>query len=200
MANVGYIRVSTQEQNLKRQEEALAFCDKFFEEKISGKNMERPELKKMLAYVREGDTVWVSDFSRLSRSLRDLLSIVHDLTERKVNFASKHENIDTSTPQGQLQLAVFGACYQFQREMQRQSQREGIDIALAENKPYGRPKAEITEKLRKVYPIWKSDEITAREAMHRCKMKPNTFYKLVKLLDAEYERKGIPMFDKEALE
>ena len=113
---VAYIRVSTVEQNEARQLEAMQGkgIEKYFTEKVSGKNTDRPQLQKMLDYVREGDTVYIHDFSRLARSTKDLLEIVELLNNKGVTLISNKENIDTSTPTGKLMLTMIGAivlCY-----------------------------------------------------------------------------------------
>ena len=106
MANIGYIRVSSSQQNTARQHIDLSSAgitiDKVYEEKASGKNTERPQLKAMLQYVREGDTVYVESFSRLARSTRDLLNIIEELNSKGVQFVSLKENVDTFTPQGKF--------------------------------------------------------------------------------------------------
>lgn len=139
----------------------------------------------MLEYVREGDTLYIESFSRLARSLVDLLSIVDTLQKKKVAFVSLKESIDTTTPAGRLQLAVIGAISEFERETLKERQREGIEIALAQKRPYGRPQAKITDKLRKAYQRWKKGEITAGQAMKSAEVKRTTFYKLAKQLDEE---------------
>ena len=106
---VCYIRVSTEEQCIDRQRVAMEALgvEKFFVEKISGRNMNRPQLKAMLDYVREGDVLYVESYSRLARSTQDLLSIIDKLNEKGVFFVSLHENIDTNTPQGKFFLTVI---------------------------------------------------------------------------------------------
>ena len=130
---VGYIRVSTVDQNPARQEEALRQhgVERVFEEKISGKDMNRPKLKELLDFVREGDTVIVESYSRLARSSKDLLFIIDKLQEKKVSFVSLEENIDTTTPQGKLMLTIFAGLSQFERECTLQRQTEGIAIVKA---------------------------------------------------------------------
>ena len=102
--NIAYVRVSTVEQNEQRQTEGLKKynIDKWFIEKVSGKNTNRPKLKEMLEFAREGDTIYIWDFSRLSRSVKDLLEIVEQLQDKKVHLVSVKENLDTSTPTGKL--------------------------------------------------------------------------------------------------
>ena len=111
MANIAYVRVSTVEQNEARQLEALKKhnIDKWFCEKVSGKDMNRPQLQAMLDYVREGDTVYIHDFSRLARSTKDLLAIVEQLQDKGVHLVSNKENLDTSTPTGKLMLTMIAA-------------------------------------------------------------------------------------------
>lgn len=120
MANIGYIRVSSSQQNTARQHIDLSSAgitiDKVYEEKASGKNTERPQLKAMLQYVREGDTVYVESFSRLARSTRDLLNIIEELNSKGVQFVSLKENVDTSTPQGKFMLTVFAGLAELERE------------------------------------------------------------------------------------
>lgn len=146
--NVGYVRVSSLDQNEERQIEGLKKyqIDKWFTEKISGKNMNRPKLKEMLDYVREGDTVYIHDFSRLARSTKDLLDIVEFLNKKGVHLVSNKENIDSSTPSGKLMLTVVGAIYEFERTNLLERQREGIEIAKREGKYKGRKKIEVNKE------------------------------------------------------
>lgn len=188
MANIGYVRVSTKEQNTGRQfallEERGIVIDKPYVEKVSGKDVNgRPELKAMLEYVREGDTVYIESISRLARNIMDLLDIVKQLQEKKVELFSLKETIDTSTPQGKFMLSVFGALAELERETIRQRQREGIDLALAEGRAYGRPAVEMSNTFSKNYKDWKAGKIKAVEFMKLEKLKKTTFYKLIK----EYE-------------
>jgi len=183
---VGYGRVSAKDQNLGRQLKAFRDqnVERVYEEKISGKDTNRPQLQLMLDYVREGDTVVVESFSRLSRNMLDLLTIINKLTEKNVGFISLKENIDTTTAAGRLQLNVFGAIYQFERECSKERQREGIDLALTEGRAYGRPKTVvITDAFVTAYTEWKAGKITATKAIDMCGMSRAGFYKVVK----EYE-------------
>ena len=184
-----YLRVSTDGQNLERQKKlAKDECaEKIFEEKISGKDANRPELQKMLDYCREGDVVCVESISRLARSTRDLLNIIDKLTKKDVGFISYKENIDTTTPQGRFILTIFGALAELEREQTLQRQREGIEIAKAAGKYKGKQKKKFDEKkMDELYPIWKKGDITARIFMNRLNLKPNTFYRRIK--DYEKER------------
>lgn len=181
---VAYIRVSTKEQNTARKEEALQSFgyDKPFIEKVSGKSADRPQLKAMLNYVREGDTVVVESYSRLARSTYDLLTIVQDLNKKGVAFVSLKENVDTSTPQGKLMLTIFAGLAQFERECILQRQAEGIAIAKAEGKYRGRKPIEKPSNWDEVFKLWKDGEITAVVAQKKLGMTPATFYRKVKNL------------------
>lgn len=147
--NVAYIRVSTVEQNEQRQLEAMKDknIEKYFVEKQSAKDMSRPKLQEMLDFVREGDTVYIHDFSRLARSTTDLLNIVDILNDKKVHLVSNKENLDTTTPTGKLMLTMIAAISQFERENLLERQREGIKIAKAAGKYKGRKKKKIDKKL-----------------------------------------------------
>ena len=194
MARILYARVSTEEQNLARQLTEADNYDKVFMEKVSGKNMERPQLKAMLAYVRKGDTLEVESYSRLARSTKDLLEIVEKLDELGVHFVSKKESIDTSTPQGRLMLTIFAGLAQFEREQTKERQAEGIAIAKAEGKYKGRKPIDVdADKFDVAYREWKASRLTARQAMEMLNIKPNTFYRRVK----EYESKQVTTQPKE---
>lgn len=179
---VGYVRVSTAAQNIARQEQIMddLGVEKVFIDKLSGKNKDRPELIKMLDFVREGDTLIVESYSRLARNTMDLLQIVEALDKKGVNFISQKESIDTSTPSGRLMLTLFASIYEFERESMLERQREGMAIAKAEGRLAGRRKIEVDDsKFNQVYSIWKNGDITAVEAMKRLELKKTTFYKLV---------------------
>lgn len=140
---VAYIRVSTVEQNENRQLEAMKDkgIEKYFIEKVSAKDTNRPQLQEMLEFVREDDTVYIHDFSRLARSTEDLLNIVNHLNKKRVHLISNKENLDTSTPTGKLMLTMIAAINQFERENMLERQREGIALAKAEGRfKGGQPK------------------------------------------------------------
>ena len=181
---VAYIRVSTKEQNTARQEESMKSVgvERVFIEKISGKDTNRPELKAMLDYVREGDTLIVESYSRLARSTADLLNIIGELDRKGVHFISLKENIDTTTPQGRLMLTIFAGLAQFERECILQRQAEGIAIAKAEGKYRGRKPIDRPAQWDDVIKLWKEGEITAVVAQKKLGMTPATFYRKVKEL------------------
>ena len=131
MAQIGYARVSTEEQELTVQLEQLtaAGVEKMFQEKASGIKEDRPKLAAMLEYVREGDTVIVAKLDRIARSTRHLLEIVDLLEKKQVAFRVLNINLDTTTPTGKLMLSMLAAIGQFEREMMLERQREGIRLA-----------------------------------------------------------------------
>ena len=141
---IGYIRVSTQEQNTMRQEVLMEQLgvDQIYIDRSSGKNANRPELKTMLEFVRKGDVVIVKSISRFARNTKDLLELVEQLTAKGVEFISQKESIDTSTPTGKFMLTIFGAVAELEREYILQRQREGIAIAKEQGKYTGRKPVE----------------------------------------------------------
>lgn len=178
---IGYIRVSTTEQNTIRQEVLLKEfgVDELFIDKASGKSTDRPELKRMLTYVRQGDIVIVESISRFARNTRDLLELIEQLSAKHVEFISKKEAIDTTTPTGKFMLTIFGAVAELEREYILQRQHEGIAIAKEQGKYKGR-KPIVHPEFSKVVSKWKSGSMTAVEAMRRLNMKPSTFYRKVR--------------------
>ena len=177
---IGYVRVSTQEQNTARQEVLMKSLgvDEVYIDRMSGKCKERPELKKMMQFVRKGDTVIVESISRFARNTRDLLELVEQLTEKGVEFVSKKEAIDTTTPSGKFMLTIFGAVAELERDYILQRQREGIAIAKQQGKYTGRKPVEHPD-MDKVMALWRAGEITATEAMRRLNMSKSTFYRHV---------------------
>lgn len=145
--NIAYVRVSTVEQNEQRQLEGLKKynIDKWFTEKVSAKNTNRPKLKEMLEFARDGDTIYIHDFSRLARSTKDLLNIVEQLNNKGIHLVSNKENIDSSTPTGKLMLTMIGAINEFERTNLLERQREGIAIAKEHGKYKGRKEIKITD-------------------------------------------------------
>ena len=178
---IGYIRVSTQEQNTIRQEvlmESLG-VDQIYIDHMSGKNTDRPELKKMMEFVRQGDTVIVESISRFARNTKDLLELVEQLTSKGVEFVSQKEAIDTSTPAGKFMLTIFAAVSELERDYLLQRQREGIDQAKVQGKYTGRRSKELPE-FDGVIAKWKNDEITAVTAMKKLGVSKSTFYRKAK--------------------
>lgn len=183
---VGYVRVSTVEQNESRQ---LITMEKFnvekvFSEKVSAKDTNREELNKMLEFVREGDTIVIHDFSRLARSTKDLLHIVELLENKKVNLISAKENIDSSTPTGKLMLTMIGAINEFERTNMLERQREGIAIAKSEGKYKGRKEVKV-DNFEEYYTRYLNRELNKTQLAKELGISRPTLDKLIK----EYEKK-----------
>ena len=161
MSKAAYVRVSTAEQNEARQREALAVrgIDKWFIEKASGKNTDRPEFQKMLDWVREGDTIYIHDLSRIARSTKDLLDLLDVLREKGVALVSGKESIGTSTATGKLLVTMVAAINEFERANLLERQREGIAIAKREGKYKGR-KAVTVPDLPRHYDRWQRREVS----------------------------------------
>ena len=177
---VGYVRVSTAEQNTARQEELMKRLgvDKVYIDRISGKNTDRPELQKMMNFVRTGDMVIVESISRFARNTKDLLELVEELNQKDVQFISQKESIDTKTSTGKFMLTVFGAIAELERGYILERQREGIEIAKGQGKYKGRP-AKKLDNFDEVYWEWYDKKITATEACRRLGISRSTFYRKV---------------------
>lgn len=181
---VAYVRVSTVEQNEARQIEALEKhgIEKWFTEKVSGKNtIDRPELQAMIEFVREGDTVYIHDFSRLARSTKDLLEIVEQLNNKGVHLVSNKENVDTSTATGKLMLTMIGAIAEFERQNMLDRQAEGIAIAKRNGAYKGRKAIEIDNDIFKAqYDRYTRREINKTELAKVLKVSRPTLDKMIK--------------------
>jgi len=149
---VGYIRVSTADQNIDRQSEQIE-ADRVFIDRVSGKDLERPELRAMLDYVREGDTVVVASMDRLARNVDDLRRIVAEQTRRGVSVRFLKENLTFTgedSPLSHMLLSVLGAVAQIERDLIRERQREGIEIAKQKGKFRGRKRSLTDEQVSEV--------------------------------------------------
>ena len=153
--------------------------EQIFIDRMSGKNTDRPELKRMMNFVREGDTVIVESISRFARNTQDLLSLVEQLTTKNVEFISEKEAIDTATPTGKFMLTIFGAVAELEREYILQRQKEGIAIAKSNGVYKGRKPIERAE-FTSIVAQWRNSKLTAVQAMKKLDMKPSTFYRRVK--------------------
>ncbi len=181
---VAYERVSTSGQSTLRQDVILQdqMIEKVFIEKVSGKDRNRPELQKMLDFVREGDVVVIESISRLARSTRDFLNILDELEKKHVALVSLKEQIDTATPTGRFLVSIFAALAQLEREQILARQREGITAQRkAGTYTGGRPRVQVNQKLfSSIISRWRSGEMTAVQAMNELSVKKSTFYRLVK--------------------
>ncbi|MBP1615426.1 MAG: helix-turn-helix protein [Bacteroidetes bacterium] len=144
---IGYARVSTREQNLDMQIDALtkAGCEKIFSEKKSGKDDHRVQLRECMNYLRSGDTLVVYNLSRLSRSLKKTLQIIEELHEKEANFSTITENITTEGPAGRLTMAIFGAIAQFQRDAIVEACQDGRQLAKEKGVKFGRPSGKVND-------------------------------------------------------
>ena len=140
--NIGYARVSTQDQNLDLQNDALksAGCEKIYTDKMSGAKTDRPGLEEILGFIRKGDTLVVWKLDRLGRSLKHLIQVMNLLEERGIYFKSVQESLDTSTPGGKLIFHVFGALAEFERDIIRERTLAGLAAARARGRKGGRPR------------------------------------------------------------
>lgn len=184
---IAYVRVSTIEQNEARQIEALEKygIEKWFMEKVSAKNTNRPQFQQMLDFAREGDTIYIHDFSRLARSTKDLLDIVELLQTKGIHLVSNKENIDTSTPTGKLMLTMIAAINEFERTNLLERQREGIAIAKRNGVYKGR-KPFSTDKFDIFYEKYAHREINKTEFAKLLNISRPTLDKLIK----EHENKS----------
>lgn len=178
---VGYVRVSSVDQNEGRQLETMKKygVEKVYSEKVSAKDTNRTELQSMLDFVREGDTVVIHDFSRLARSTKDLLEIVELLNDKKVNLISSKENIDSSTPTGKLMLTMIGAINEFERANLLERQREGIALAKQEGKYKGRKEVNIKD-FDKHYNRYMNREVNKSQLAKELGISRPTLDKLIK--------------------
>ena len=178
---VGYVRVSTIEQNEDRQLVTMEKynVEKVFSEKVSAKDTNRKELNNLLDFIREGDTVVIHDFSRLARSTKDLLEIVELLEDKKVTLISSKENIDSSTPTGKLMLTMIGAINEFERANLLERQREGIAIAKEKGLYKGRKEIKI-DNFEEYYNRYKNREFNKTQLAKELGVSRPTLDKLIK--------------------
>lgn len=178
---IAYVRVSSADQNEARQVEALKKYDieKWFVEKVSGKDMNRPELQRLLEFAREGDTVYVKDFSRLARSTKDLLELVERFKEKNIHLVSLKENLDTSTATGKLMLTMIAAINEFERENILERQREGIALARKRGAYKGRKAVQVKD-FGKYYDRYLRREYTKKELAEELNISRPTLDRLIK--------------------
>ena len=183
--HIGYVRVSTVEQHEGRQLEALKLLDidKLFIEKQSAKDTERPQLKAMLDYARDGDIVYIESFSRLARNTVDLLKLLEELTHKGIGVISLKERIDTTTASGKLMVTLIGAVATFERDIMLERQREGIALAKAQGKYKGRQPKTLPKDFEGIYKQYMSRKISKLKMAEMCNLSRPVMDRLLK----EYE-------------
>jgi len=178
-----YIRTSTEGQNTERQEVMAKEhgIEKVFIDKASGKNTDRPAFQEMINFAREGDIVYSESISRMSRNTKDFLETMSLLKQKKVQFISLKENIDTNTPTGQFLLTVLAAMSELERESILQRQKEGIAVARAKGVYKGRaPMSYDKEKFKSMVYEWSNKQRTASSIMKEFNITGTTFYRWIK--------------------
>lgn len=178
---VGYARVSTDDQNLDLQTDALtqAGCERLFSDEMSGAKSQRPGLNEALDFVRSGDTLVVWRLDRLGRSLKDLVQRVEQLRERGVGFRSLHENIDTTSSVGKFQFHVFSALAEFERELIRERTLAGLQAARARGRMGGRKRSMTPEKVKMAARLMKDPAISVEEICRTLGVSRTTLYRYV---------------------
>ena len=184
MALIGYARISTNEQHLHLQQDALhaAGCLKIFTDTISGTKAERKGLAQALAYIREGDTLVVWRLDRLGRSLKDLIERITELHSRKIGFKSLTEQIDTTTSAGKLIFHIFGALAEFERDIIKERTNAGLTAARARGRKGGRPKSPLSDerKLQLARQLYEKKTIPVNEMCKTLGIPRSTFYRYLK--------------------
>ena len=178
---IGYARVSTEDQTLDLQRNALnqAKCREIYEEQASGKNTGRLQLEGCLKSLREGDTLVVWRLDRLGRNLADLVRLITDLERRKINFASLTEEIETSTPAGKLVFHVFAALAEFERNLIRERTVAGLKAARARGRNGGRPSKLSAKEIKTIRALLKTADIPVAEIAARFGVARSTLYRTV---------------------
>jgi DNA invertase Pin-like site-specific DNA recombinase len=180
---IGYARVSTQDQTLALQQDALqgAGCDQLFTDTASGALVSRDGLNRALAYARPGDTLVVWKLDRLGRSLRQLIETITDLNERGIGFRSLTENLDTTTSGGKLVFHVFAALAEFERDVIRERTQAGLAAARARGRRGGRPKAALSDpkQLAMAQALYQDKTTPIAEIVKALKVSRSTFYRYI---------------------
>lgn len=182
---LGYARVSTQDQNLNLQLDALkiAGCDKVYQEKVSGAAAERPELRKLLEMIREGDTLVIWKLDRLGRSLAHLIGLVTDLEQRHVGLLSLNDPVDTTTAQGRLIFRIFASLAEFEREVIRERTLAGLASARRRGQLLGRPKGlskAAEQKARIAESLYKEEKYSVEQIARELTISKTTLYKYLR--------------------
>lgn len=189
--NIAYVRVSTIEQNEARQVEALKQYDieRWYKEKVSAKDTDRPKLQEMLSFVREGDTIYIHSFDRLARNTIDLLTIIEELKEKNVKLVSIKDNIDFNSNTGKFMLTILGAVAELERSILKERQMEGIEIAKKQGKFKGRQPIKLNkDKWEALYGDMTKGYITKQEMADKLGISVPTLYRRLKTYE---EREGL---------
>lgn len=179
---IGYARVSTQDQNLDRQMDNLRAvgCERIFNEKMTGTKSDRPELKTMLLTLRSGDILVIDSFSRLSRSTKDLLQLVDQLTAMGVHLVSLKENLDTTTATGKLMLTMLSALSQFERDLIAERTIDGLKAARARGRHGGRPRSGSDKDRKQAYAMYQSNIMSCKEIANKFNISLSTLNRWIK--------------------
>lgn len=188
---IGYARVSTKDQNLELQWDALtkAGCEMIFQEKASGIKADRPELEKMMSQLRKGDVVCIYKLDRLGRSLKNLLELIAEFEKRGVGLRSLTDSIDTTTPQGRLVLNIFASLAEFERDLIRERTKAGLEAARARGRKGGRRSglsAEAQKKAMLAEMYYKEEKLGVDEIAKTVGISKMTLYKYLRL-------RGVPI-------
>lgn len=184
--NIAYVRVSTIQQNEERQIRALEKhnIDKWFTEKVSAKDTNRNELQDMLDYVRDGDKIYIHSLDRLARNTLDLLQIVEQLNDKGVELISLNDNIDFNSSTGKFMMTILGAVAELERNILKERQLEGIEVAKQKGLYKGRkPIAIEHDKFKQLYDDWKEGSINQKDMIEALNISRTTLYRRIK----EYE-------------
>jgi len=182
---IGYARVSTKDQSLDLQEDALkkAGCKRIYSEQVSGKKTDRPKLSELIGQIREGDVVVVWKLDRLGRSLRDLVNLVSKFQDLGVGFQSLKDNIDTTTPTGKLTFHLFAALAEFERDIISERTKAGLSAARARGRKGGRPKGlskKAQDKARLAESLYKERERSITEICNHLEISKPTLYRYLR--------------------
>lgn len=178
---IGYARISTDQQSLDLQVDALAAigCEKVFSDVITGKDTKRPGLGNALSHLRQGDTLVVWRLDRLGRSLKDLINIIEDLSSQGINFKSLCEAIDTTTSTGKLMLGIFASLAEFERNLIRERTAAGLASARARGRYGGRKPTISNTKIKAVTVLVTAENCTTKDACKEVGISESSYYRLL---------------------
>jgi len=191
---IGYARVSTQDQNLNLQKDALkkAGCEKIFVDKVSGTASDRPGLERALEMLRKGDTLVVWRLDRLGRSLKHLIEFMGELEERKIGFRSLQESINTTTPGGKLIFHMFGALAEFERNLIRERTQAGLAAARARGRKGGRPKSLSTKQQEVAIGLYTERNHSVQEICRIMGISKPTLYEYIRRGKVQASKPSMP--------